>query len=64
MFKDPRFRKKIKIALLFFLYATLGYWIIRFAFDPQKFWGNFKTELWVIPVSLGLATIQFFRTKL
>jgi len=61
--KKPKFWEKITTAMLFFLYVTFGYWLVMFSINPTRFRENFLHELWIVPVALSIAIVQYFRTK-
>jgi hypothetical protein len=61
--KKPIFWGKITTALSFFFYVTFGYWLVMFSINPTRFRENFLHELWIVPVALTIATVQYFRTK-
>jgi hypothetical protein len=61
--KKTTTKKKFITALFFFLYVTLGYWLVMFAINPKKFCENILDEFWILPIGLVLAIFQYFRAS-
>lgn len=58
-----KYNKKLLSALITFLYISIGYWFVMLMFDIKNFWYDFTQQLWIVPVALLFALIQFLRTK-